>query len=549
MKTMLLYVGLAAALAPAQGTQDGNPRPEIHGVITEAGTHFGIAGLQVLLTLDGQPASTASTVVTDSQGAFSFHPNDFGHYKVEVKLEAYRTVRDPSHIDRNLGNPAVVVVTRGNPSEEVSFTVARAAEITGRVIDEETGLPLANVPVAAVEVRYSKGRRVSGLLGGMRAVTDNEGQFVFSGLLPGNFVVETLPRTLGNDRVMTQFSEADQNTVDEDFERTFWPGGRDLDSAAPISISGGQSLSAGTIKARKVPYYRVHAVFLPTNCTAADKVMMQFRSASLGGDIVSSEVPCGKDFLIRGVEPGSYRLQLATQRTLETRTQGVVSVEVTNKNLDAAVSLDPGVDLDGRIIFPEGVPQTAFGRLLVSVQPDETIFASGRPLSPDEHGRFRVPNAPWSRMTVSLINLSTSFYVREIRYNGNPVSGNAFNVTSNASSQTVEIVIDDKPALVSGVVAKDDQPLSKPYVVLAKWPFTAEDLFESVKHTTGGDDGSFRFAGLAPGEYRIVAVPPETKDKLDEPGVLERLFAGAAKITLDRGDFQNVPLKPTDPLH
>jgi hypothetical protein len=79
--------------------------------------------------------------------------------------------------------------------------------------------------------------------------------------------------------------------------------------------------------------------------------------------------------------------------------------------------------------------------------------------------------------------------------------------------------------------------------------FTAESLFQDFKAMTGGDDGSFRFAGLAPGEYRILAVPLETKDKLDEPGVLERLFVGALKITLDRGDSQNVQVKPVDPTH
>jgi len=406
--------GLTAALALSQGVQDGDPRPEIHGVITEAGTHYGIAGLQVALTLEGQPSSTASTTVTDSQGAFRFQPNDFGHYKVEVKLEGYRIVPSLVNLDQNLQNPATVVITHGNPSESANFTLARPAEITGRVADDETGLPLARFPVAAVELRYSRGRASFGF-GGMRAVTDQDGRFVFNGILPGNYVVETLPRVLGGDRVLTTFSEADASIIDEDYERTFWPGGRDLDSAVPIPIGSGQTLSAGTIKVRKAPYYRVHAVFPAGNCTPADKVMMQFRSARLGGDILSSEVPCGTDFLIRSVEPGSYRLTLATQRTPETRTQGTASVEVTDKNRDVTISLTPGVALDGRVVFPEGVPQTAFERLLVAVDPAESIFASGRPLAPDEQGRFRMANAPWGRLTVSLINLSSNFYVREIR--------------------------------------------------------------------------------------------------------------------------------------
>jgi hypothetical protein len=53
MKTRVLCLGFAAALALAQSNPDGDPRPETHGVITEAGAHFGIAGLQVARTLDG----------------------------------------------------------------------------------------------------------------------------------------------------------------------------------------------------------------------------------------------------------------------------------------------------------------------------------------------------------------------------------------------------------------------------------------------------------------------------------------------------------------
>lgn len=91
--------------------------------------------------------------------------------------------------------------------------------------------------------------------------------------------------------------------------------------------------------------------------------------------------------------------------------------------------------------------------------------------------------------------------------------------------------------------------MNKPYVVLAKWPYSVENLAQSVKDANGDEAGNFRFADLAPGDYRLIAVPQESKAKLDEPGVLERLFVGAAKLSLDRGDRENVTLKPSDPAH
>lgn len=553
----LAQIGIAQ-MSQNANPQDGTPRPEIRGAIRETGTGYGVAGLQVSLTLDGQPASTASVTVTDGQGAYVFHPNDFGHYQVKVDMGDYRVITDLSHIDQNLNNPARVVITHGNPSETVSFNVARPAEIIGRVIDEETSLPLAKFPVTAVAVMYSKGRRSSGIGGGLRAITDEEGRFSLS-VMPGKFVVETLPRSApatpfmtensGSDRIMTVFTETDQNAVDEDYERTFWPGGRDIDSASPIPITGGQTINAGTIKVRKVVNHRVRVIFPAANCTPADRVAMRFGPDIYGDQVLSAEVPCGKDFLIRDVEPGSYKLTLETQRTPETRTQATASVEVGQKNLDVTVSLQPGVDLNGRVIFPEGVPRETFDRLLVFAGPERAIFASGRPMPPDALGAFQVPNAPWGRMNVSLTNLAGGYYVREIRYAGNPIPGNSFMLSRDVPSQSVEIVIDDKPALVSGVVSQDDQPLNKPYVVLVKWPYSSEIVAQSVKEANGDEAGNFRFAGLAPGDYRLIAVPQDNKGKLDEPGVLERLFVGATKLTLARGDRENVTLKPSDPAH
>src|SRR5271165_2008016 len=173
MTTRFLLAALAVSqLGSAQmnqnaNSQDSNPRPEIRGAIREAGTGYGVAGLQVSLTLDGQPSSTASVTVTDGQGVYVFHPNDFGHYQLRVNMEGYKIASTMS-VEQNINNPTLVVITHGNPSEVLNFNVARPAEISGRVIDEETGMPLSKFPVTAVGIMYSKGRRVGGLGGGLR---------------------------------------------------------------------------------------------------------------------------------------------------------------------------------------------------------------------------------------------------------------------------------------------------------------------------------------------------------------------------------------------
>ena len=62
----------------------------------------------------------------------------------------------------------------------------------------------------------------------------------------------------------------------------------------------------------------------------------------------------------------------------------------------------------------------------------------------------------------------------------------------------------------------------------------------------GDEDGKFQFAGLAPGLYRVVAIPSASKDRLDRPNILERLLAGAKEVTLGPGNFQTVTLELTE---
>lgn len=47
--------------------------------------------------------------------------------------------------------------------------------------------------------------------------------------------------------------------------------------------------------------------------------------------------------------------------------------------------------------------------------------------------------------------------------------------------------------------------------------------------------GRYRSMGLPPGDYRVLAVRRESHERLEEPGVLERLLSQAEKITLGRG--------------
>jgi hypothetical protein len=71
-------------------------------------------------------------------------------------------------------------------------------------------------------------------------------------------------------------------------------------------------------------------------------------------------------------------------------------------------------------------------------------------------------------------------------------------------------------------------------------------MHNSVTRTTGNEDGSFQFRGLAPGDYRIFAVPLPVARKLERPNVLESLAPEAEEITLEEGGVSEVALTALD---
>jgi hypothetical protein len=80
-------------------------------------------------------------------------------------------------------------------------------------------------------------------------------------------------------------------------------------------------------------------------------------------------------------------------------------------------------------------------------------------------------------------------------------------------------------------------------VVLTEWPLSSTAALWPVLSAIGDEDGKYQFAGLAPGEYRILAVSPAVREELDKPNVLQRLLMNAKAITLGAGGLQIVPLE------
>ena len=252
MVRLALFAGLAAAFAWSQ--QAATPRVSIGGIVTEPGVNQPLADAEItVIEFVRQPYKTTEVAKgkTDLQGAFHFDLDKFATYIVQAHKPGYSDGGGSLN-----GASEQVVLDKDHLSREVRFSLVRTGELTGRVVDDETGMPVPNFRVAVKELNYLRGDAIWG--GVPVEPTDAEGRFVATGARPGNYLVQVIPQILYKEQLQVQFTPADLETVDRDYPNSYWPGGHGLDSASTVRVPSGGSVGAGSVRVKKESFYRIH---------------------------------------------------------------------------------------------------------------------------------------------------------------------------------------------------------------------------------------------------------------------------------------------------
>jgi hypothetical protein len=533
---LLLFAFLAAfQQAPQMGT--------IEGTVVRLGTNFPIAGVEIRATT---VSNERLETVTDGAGRFVLSDVPPGRVSIEARAEGYifpvglpadAMVRDAlestfrSAAGYILPNPVLRFSTNLAVGQSLKLPAApatRASVIRGRVLDGEgRGIPGVAVGFIAGITDATGSRRL--WMEVSATTTDSHGDYERDMLGPGDYYVKATVDRQG----------AASLTV-------YHPATPNRNAAAPVVLGEGAeatadiSISAALDENRFKISGRVLPLSEKSVGTAVGLLLKTQGPPSTAVLDSSTDERTGR-FELRGIPAGAYDLfasvnidgkEYLSKKPVEIRGEDVEDIDI---------ALQPGTEVKGRLVVDGDSKDLQFARpgagtVKIGLSRRDRLFGDILKTQFDETGTlFSFQDVPPGEYDVVVRFVadhsppSPELYVADVRANGRSVFDNGLVVGVDATD-ALEVIVGTNGGTIAGTVlnATSRQPAT---VVLApQFALRGNDsLFGAI---TAGPDGRFQFRGLAPGTYKVFAMPTGARlSKSDIP----QYESGAVTVIVQKG--------------
>ena len=545
--------GVISGLVPGQTPPRDNAPPAKPGTATLRGRVFAgdtgqpLRKAQVRINSAGpftagrQPENRLT--ITDANGRYEFKELRAGRYSLSAQKGSYIGLQWGQQRPNEPGKP--LDVQDAQTIEKVDFSLPRGGVITGRVLDE-FGDPAADVQVGAMRPQSIGGTRR--LLPAGRTVTTNDiGEFRLFAIPPGNYYVSATLRS-NNFGVDTD----DRNG----YAPTYYPGTPDIASAQRLTLALGQTITDLSISLLPIRTARVSGTALDSQGQPLrGTVMAQSNGAELLNTIPGPIRPDGS-FVINGLTPGSYTLQLLLQNG-PNGNFGAADAEYASAN----VTID-GSDVTGIRLVPIK-PSTIAGRIIIGSGDASALRPSSLRIGAfpaPSLGPVLGPNAPpvavnddWTfqakgragLLRMNLSGLQPPWTIKSIRQRGADVTDTGVDVKPGEDVSEVEIELTNRSTDLTGLVTNGRGDPVKDYWVVF-FPRDAARRMPPSRYVRTGradQDGRFKTTGLPPGEYLAVAFESIDLNEVTDPEFLDHLETRATRFALGEGETKTLDLK------
>jgi hypothetical protein len=586
---LALFGATAAAVAAAPQVRENAPVPA--GTASIAGTVLVGGGptsparrVRVTLT-DVTGTWPGRTTTTDDRGAFAFHGLPAGRFELQAFKPAYLRASYGASRPERAGTP--IVVTDGETKAGLTITLARGGVITGAVRD------LRAQPVPGAEVRVLKlgynavtGEATVGAASASSAITtDDRGEYRAYGLPPGGYLVLVPGPPPGRSggpgaddiRVLTarevrQAMQAARSSVITplpvppsprspaarvNYAPVFHPGVTDIGAAATVTLGLSEERRDVDVTVQLVPSATISGTItspsgplpptLSIRIVPAGPYAEMLAGAGLRG--LSAQPRADGTYVVAGVPPGTYNVKaivgVAGGRggapVPDAPTMwAAAEVSVSGQDLEVPLTLQPGVAINGRVVFEGGQPtadevQALSFRLVPLGSGGTPLYSGGGRV--DAEGRFTFTSVPPDTYqfttTWSVPGAAEKWTIAASTADGRDTFEAPLRVVPNAPVDWTVTFTDTPTSLAGALQDRDGRPATDYYVLL----FSSDRAFwtpgsRRVRMTRPATDGAFGIRGVPPGDYLVAALTDLEPGEWNDPALLDQLVPSAVRLTL-----------------
>jgi hypothetical protein len=503
------------------------------------------------------------TTVTDAAGEFSFDGLAAGSFTVwcakDGSLTSYYGSKHPGR------GPAMPVSLASGQRVTVSMTMLRGASIAGTITDP-SGRPMSRVSVRVRPVSSSETAEPQ------TSKTDGDGRYLIFGLAPGEYLVEALPPPAEGSVAV--------------YAPTFFPSVAVIDEASTIAVTAGEQRDDVTFSLYRAA--RVSGKVVVPNGQAMSGVSLaliptepaarpaQGAGSRLTADVARVTATEIGEFSIPGVIPGTYALWARWDSNSAARAAGpdastlwgAHTVVVKGPDVFGVVlNLQPGarvsgtirIDINTNISAASRTPAMEALRLTLSPQASSAAAFAGRFVAtPDPTGDFVFPSVPPGLYDLRIApgeipgSPLDTWVMASAIVSGQDAADSPLDIRPGAAISGVVVTLTETE--ISGTVLDDaGQPTARfPLLFFAVDRTLWTHGSRRVRTVQPAADGTFRAAGLPPGEYFVVAYP--NIDTATGTGVdvaveapvdavhLDQFAGVAGRITIASGEKRSLQL-------
>jgi hypothetical protein len=463
---------LTALLAIAFGARGAL----LQGIVLDFDSGRALARTSVTLT-PLQSGATASPLAirTESNGSFFFNAQP-GAYLLTLQREGFALYRHGAKCGTCPGAPMFL---NGDDRTVVDIRMHRLGAITGTVLDEnQIGIP--DIPVLVFTA--TRPLRLTA-----QVKTDDRGFFRIAELMPGSYVFRTAP-SKQNDGAS--------------YLASYYPEGTDLKYVRPVPADLDRTWTNVDFPAIMGKLYRVQGKLLMPSpgFTAAIELI------SDSGRLKSS-VDAQGNFAFDNVAPGNYEFFAEGRSQLGHFASWLLFLVEHDSDVNVPMLVCPPLFVSIADEKNKHIQKNA-----VKVFMRRKDLDKEGPAVPILEGRNDLAPGDWE----ITVNGGDEFYPRDVRVamiraeKRSHDSAEGWVVghipdTTVTSGVPMQIVISSRVSSLSGrVLEKTNEPAAYAPVLLETLGLEPPDP-QILREVRAGSDGVFRFNGLPPGKYRVLA--------------------------------------------